>query len=393
MRFVEPVAAGFVALFGLTLVSLLLLSAYINVALAAVALSTLYLLQRDRWSAIRLHDWGWVRHIYQATAIYKFVWRLNRACSKLTPPLDAIGVYDGGTAILDDIIASGPVTFQQKPTNRAQIESLMECVCGLVGNVRLNGRTPLVLDIGAGKALFTRAVYEALDRQVAVVALDNRNQHSKDLFYDPPQIDEVLNGSTNRSVGIGEAPYTRIVADVRHLAARTLVPMDKSKGGGVIAITKHLCGGATDGSLIALCSPPLNNFVGACCLAPCCHQKMRRDQYCNMPFLQSFGFCQTHVGKRAVQDVDFKTFGMLVTMSKHPGTELLAFEYKKSTLLKLLGFEWASELGRQSRHLFEEGRAQYLRDHGFDAHLVRYCSREVTGDNIAIIARRREVAH
>lgn len=247
----------------------------------------------------------------------------------------------------------------------------------------------MVLDIGAGKALLTRAVNEVLDRQVAVVALDSRNEHCKGMFYDPPPTDEVSNGSTNRSVGIDEAAYTRVVADVCHLAARTLVPMDEFKGGGAVAITKHLCGGATDGSLMALCSPPLKDFVGACCLAPCCHQKMRRDQYCNMAFLQSFGFCQTHIGKRAVQDIDFKTFGMLITMSKHPGTELLGFEYKKSTLLKLLGFEWASELGRQSRLLFEEGRAQYLRAHGFDAHLVRYCSREVTGDNLAIIARRR----
>jgi hypothetical protein len=391
--FFKPIAMGCVALVGTALIASLLLPAIMTVALAVVAVSTLALIQRDRWSAIRLSRLAWVRHVYKAFDIYTFAWRLTWACSKLTPPVDALEVYGGGTAILDDIVRSGPVTFQQKPTNRAQIESLMECVCGLVEDVCLNGQTPLVLDIGAGKALFTRAVYEALDRQVAVVALDSRNQHSKDLFYDPPPTDEVLNGATNRSVGIGEAPYTRIVADVRHLAARTLVPMDKSKAGGVIAITKHLCGGATDESLMALCSPPLNDFVGACCLAPCCHQKMRRDQYCNIPFLQSLGFCQTHTRfKGRAQDADFKKFTTLISMSKNSSPELLDFEYKQSTLPKLLGFAWATQLGRQARHLFEEGRAQYLRGRGFDVHLVRYCRKEITGDNLAIIARRKTVA-
>ncbi|CAE8589756.1 unnamed protein product [Polarella glacialis] len=402
MRFFEPVAAGCVALVGLALACLLLLPATINVVLGAVVVSTVCLLKRDRWSAIRLHNWSWVRQVYQAFAIYNFAFRLSRACRKLQLPIEAVGLYDGGAAILDEILATGPDTFQKKPTNRAQIESLMECVHGLVQGVKQNGRTPLVLDIGAGKALFTRAVYEALGREVAVVALDERHQHDKDQFYDPPpppaSTIELESGSgpvrpTNRSVICGEAPYTRIVADVRHLAARTLVPLREAKGGGVVAITKHLCGGATDGSLMALCTPPLNDFVGACCLAPCCHQKMLRNQYCNMPFLESLGFCQTHLGKRGgPQDVDFKNFGMLISMSRHPGTELLGFEYKKSNLLKLLGFTWASELGRKARHLLEEGRAQYLRDHGFEAHLVTYCAREIAGDNIAIIARRREVA-
>jgi hypothetical protein len=78
---------------------------------------------------------------------------------------------------------------------------------------------------------------------------------------------------------------------------------------------------------------------------------------------------------------------MLICMSRV--TDLLDFEYSKSTLLKLLGFKRARDLGRKARRLFEEGRMRYLRDHGFDAHLVRYCDESITGDNLAIIARRR----
>ena len=320
--------------------------------------------------------------MFQCINIYYFIWKLDRAYRQLPPPKDSLQLYPGAVEILDEILASGPDTFQKKPTNRAQIESLMECVCGLVEEVQQTEATPLVLDIGAGKALLTRAIYEAFQRSVAVVALDSRRPKTEshktgDLFYDP--IDDSMNPD--------DEPYTRVVADVRYLAARTVVPLAKSKHGGVIAITKHLCGGATDSSLMALCDAPLDEFVGACCLAPCCHQKTKKDQYCNIEFLESMGFCRTYIGLRgSVQDNDFRIFGQLISLSK--STELKGFEFKKSLLLTLVGFQRAKQLGRQCRRLIEEGRMRYLRAHGFDVHLVRYCDESITNDNLAIIARR-----
>jgi hypothetical protein len=355
-------------------------------ACLTLAAFTWHRLRKDRWVLVRCHSRVWVRGIYQSLAIYNLALRLWLAVRSLPPPLDALDVFPGSSTVLEEILASGPDTFQKKPTNRAQIESLMDCVCKLVSDVQRNGANPLVLDIGAGKALFTRAVYEALDRQVAVVALDSRRPHQGDQFYDPEPIETKAQYSADAAA---DAPYTRLVADVRYLAARAIVPLKEARNGGVIAITKHLCGGATDGSLTALCAPPLDTFVGACCFAPCCHQKMRREQYCNIPYLESLGFCKTHIGMRGgVQDNDFRNFGMLISMSKQ-SADLEEFEYKKSILLKVLGIKRARQLGRQTRRLLEEGRMRYLREHGFDAHLVRYCDASITGDNLAIIARRR----
>lgn len=245
----------------------------------------------------------------------------------------------------------------------------------------------VVLDIGAGKALLTRGVYEALGGRVATVALDSRKPNKTDQMYDPPS----------------GAAFTRVVADVRSMTASTLAVLrangecrdnDASGTGGVVAITKHLCGGATDASLLALCAPPLDSFIGACCFAPCCHQMTKREQYCNMTYLESLGFCQTHVGVRGqIQDVEWKHFRMLISMSKGglaPGvTE--GGEYKSSRLLRMLGKERACELGRHARRLLEEGRMQYLQRHGFETALVRYCEESVTGDNWAIVARKRFV--
>jgi len=338
-------------------------------------------IRRNRWELVRTHRWAWVRTIYKNMAIYHFAWKLDRVYKKLPAPIDATKVFTGGAELLDDILANGPDTYQKKASNRLQIESLMDCVCSLVSDVRQTGAKPLVLDIGAGKALFTRAVYEALDREVSVVALDSRRPKNKqhktgDRFYDPV------------CVKGGDMPYTRVVADVRYLAAKTLLPLRESKNGGTVAITKHLCGGATDGSIIALCKEPLETYVGACCFAPCCHQKIRKDQYCNIRYLESMGFCQTHIGLRGgVQDNDFGTFSKLISISK--AAELRDWEYKKSTILELLGFARSAQLGRQARRLLEEGRIRYLQDHGFDAYLVRYCDESVTGDNLAIIAKKK----
>jgi hypothetical protein len=359
----------------LGIVSMVFLPMAQRVALLTSLVFAYFQFRRDRWAVVRTHRWAVVRHIYQGLSIYHFAWRLDNAYNMLPVAEDALELYPSGSDVLDKIIKAGPQTFQSKPTNRVQIESLMDCVCRLVPGIRETGATPMVLDIGAGKALFTRAVYEALDRKVATVALDSRRQHEKDQFYDPTL------------TSAEDASYTRIVADVRYLAAKTIRPLRDAKG-GVISITKHLCGGATDRSLMALCAPPLDVFVGACCFAPCCHQKTKREQYCNMPYLESLGFCQTHIGLRGgVQDPDFKTFGKLICISRV--TDLRDFEYSKSTLLKLLGFRRASQLGRKARRLFEEGRIQYLREHGFDAHLVRYCDESITGDNLAIIAKKK----
>lgn len=349
-------------------------------------------LQADRWNLVRRHKYAWVRHVYQSVLVYHFAWKIDRAYNLLDEPVDALELFPGGTDIIKDILATGPETFQSKPTNLAQIESLMDCVCSLVQTVRESGTaavTPLVLDIGAGKALLTRAIYEALGRKVAVVALDSRRASEKDRFYDPePEPDDQYQQNGEQQQQQHQQPYTRIVANVKHMASRTAAPLQQARGGGVVAITKHLCGGATDSSLMAMCCAPLNDFVGACCLAPCCHQKTRKDQYCNIAYLESMGFCQTHVGMRGgTQDVDWKNFGMLVSMSR--AKDLHDWEYKKSKLLSLLGFARARDLGKKVRRLLEEGRIRYLRNHGFDAHLVRYCDELVAGDNLAIIATKR----
>ncbi|KAI2504644.1 hypothetical protein MHU86_9754 [Fragilaria crotonensis] len=237
---------------------------------SAALLLSYHRLRRDRWVTFRRHPWSSVRYVYQSLAIYQLAWRVDRIHSRLVPPVDAMAVMEGGEEILSAILASGPDTFQSKPSNRAQIHSLMDCVSDLVQHVRRTGVTPILLDLGAGKALFTRAIYEALGRQVSAVAMDLRGPKVRDHFYDPPvRIDDGHDmRSADASPGEDNDPrsFTRVVADVHRLSPDGWLPQDGGRQpGSIVAMTKHLCGGATDGSIRALCNPPLTELVGACC--------------------------------------------------------------------------------------------------------------------------------
>lgn len=357
--------------------SKLLVVAAVGSCTTLAATLTHYYIRRDRWALIRKHPWRCVRQVYKYLYVYQFAWKLDRAA--LSIPKDDVEAHPGAHALLDAILKAGPDTFQKKPTNRTQIESLVGCVCQLVQDERAT-RT-MVLDMGAGKALFTRAVYEALDRKVACTALDSRAPHKKDQFYDPVDVVDA------------DAKYSRVVADVHRLSSKRTVDtiMKEQQQNSVVVVTKHLCGGATDSSIVSTCTSPMRNYIDACVLAPCCHQKIKKGhQYCNLPYLQSLGFCETqHVGLRGeILDADFRTLGMLVSVSKMTQDQVQDFEYKNKHMMHLLGFQRMKELGRKARRVLEEGRMRYLREKGGfqQVKLVRYCEESITGDNLAIIA-------
>ena len=354
---------------------------------ALVAATRWALGRRFRCAALRRHRWGWVRGLHTVWAVHSFARRLELACRALPAPLDATAPLDGGGAVLAAVLAEGVDTFQRKPSNLAQIESLLECVCALLPAARARAPTAAVVDLGAGKALLTRAVYEALRRRVSVVAIDTRRESPKDRFYDPKPRSAQGGGD-----GDDEAPYARVVGDVGDLA-RLALPLPPEARGGVVVIAKHLCGSATDAGLRALCAPDgaLAAWAAACCIAPCCHQKARPAAHCNRRFLAERGFGADDTERTrggAVSEREFRTLTMLVQISRAADARGFA-GYKRSNFLRVLGFRRCRELGRLARRLLEEGRLRYLREHGWDARLVRYVDASVTPDNLAIIATKR----
>lgn len=331
----------------------------LRTALAAAAgVSSWLLLRRDRWRAIRCHRWAIVRWQYKRFAAYGFARRLDAAVAALPPPRD--GTRDAWpAAVVDAVLRDGPATYQRKETHRLQVRALVARVAALAPRA--------VVDLGAGKALLSRCVYEALGRRVPVVALDRRRVTAHDAFYDPT------------SFRAGDARYDRVVADVSDF--------EDSIGGadGVVCVSKHLCGAATDAALAGVCGA---FAVRACVLAPCCHQKAKKKDYANLAYLEALGFCREHVGLRGgTQDNDFRTLLWLIQFSK--SADPLAWEHRRRVMTQILGFRRCRDLGLKARRLLEEGRLRYLRDRGFEAELVRYVDAATTPDNLAIVAVRR----
>jgi hypothetical protein len=347
-------------------------------ALIPAAQSAHRVLQLDRYARIRTSRFSAVRWFYQSSVLLWFAYKVTRVHRALPAVQEMHDPMPGSRAILDEILRAGPDTYQKKESNVIQIQSLLSLVTSLVAEAG----AAAVVDIGAGKALFTRAVFEVCTH-VRVIAYDNRAGSSKDEFYDP--LDETSSETSS------ETRYRRVVADVKDLSSSVITHLPDA--GGCIVITKHLCGGATDSSLQTILSPPLNSHVKGVVLAPCCHQKTKRGDYINTRYLNAVGFCNTHVGVRGgKQDADWTTFMKLLSMSKNNSatvTKLQDFEYSKSPVLKLLGFAQCRSLGVKVRRILEEGRRLKLVEAGFsNARIVSYVPSSVTCDNLCIIATR-----
>eukprot|EP00747_Dinoflagellata_sp_TGD_P030740 gnl/TRDRNA2_/TRDRNA2_134833_c0_seq1.p1 gnl/TRDRNA2_/TRDRNA2_134833_c0~~gnl/TRDRNA2_/TRDRNA2_134833_c0_seq1.p1 ORF type:complete len:485 (+),score=72.96 gnl/TRDRNA2_/TRDRNA2_134833_c0_seq1:210-1457(+) len=135
----------------------------------------------------------------------------------------------------------------------------------------------------------------------------------------------------------------------------------------LLACAKHLCGGATDIALRSL--RDRGSAEVAVCVATCCHHRCDATSYINMPFLRSIGLCDT--AEEFAQFVSTAGWGV--------GGQGGARDLPKR------------RLGMMSKRILDMGRMVWLRDTlGLeDARLADYISKDVTPENIAIVAGSR----
>eukprot|EP00158_Paraphelidium_tribonemae_P008941 Partr_v1_DN28731_c1_g1_i3_m62210 putative tRNA methyltransferase 13 homolog (S. cerevisiae) len=81
----------------------------------------------------------------------------------------------------------------------------------------------------------------------------------------------------------------RVCIDIKDLKLSRLLE-EHGKSRAVVAISKHLCGSATDLTLQCLYQAEDKKFdvIGAV-IALCCHHRCEYDKYCNRPYLNSIG--------------------------------------------------------------------------------------------------------
>ncbi|OQR90398.1 tRNA guanosine-2'-O-methyltransferase [Achlya hypogyna] len=217
------------------------------------------------------------------------------------------------------------------------------------------------MELGAGRAMLSLALTQLYPASPFILVDRSGTRGKADQYIAP------------------ESKCTRAKIDIRHL---NLAGMQEAVNTPVVALSKHLCGVATDLSLRALATtlPPttpgaLSPHLRGLAIALCCHHACNWEDYIHPSFLTDLGFTPAEF-KVLVSLSGWATCGM--------GTEGDAVE-------TVLGWsrEKRTALGRQCKRLIDMGRVEYLRSRGMEAHLVHYCEQAESLENCLLLAWRK----
>ncbi|KAK3825534.1 MAG: methyltransferase TRM13-domain-containing protein [Benniella sp.] len=185
----------------------------------------------------------------------------------------------------------------------------------------------------------------------------------------------------------------------------------------VVAMSKHLCGGATDLTLRCLTNyqqserekSSLPSPVKGILIALCCHQLCHHYMYPNQEFLKEIDISPEefvyltrmsswavsvnntipeHVSGSSstpIDDKDTTTDGFIADDDEHRVENDKGLE-ELGSHLPTLDFQARERLGQQCKRLLDVGRVRYLQKHGFDAELVYYVDRGTSLENLALMA-------
>ncbi|KAF9330154.1 hypothetical protein BGZ91_000250 [Linnemannia elongata] len=178
----------------------------------------------------------------------------------------------------------------------------------------------------------------------------------------------------------------------------------------VVAVSKHLCGGATDITLKCLINyqksemghSKLASPVKGILIALCCHQLCHHYMYPNHEFLKEIDISPeefvylTRMSSWAVCVNQTQTKSETADEEGASKKEVIGGDDEHSIVadkeLDRLGsnialdFQGREKLGLQCKRLLDIGRVRYLKEHGYDAELVYYVDKETSLENLALMA-------
>ncbi|XP_066932241.1 tRNA:m(4)X modification enzyme TRM13 homolog [Clytia hemisphaerica] len=209
--------------------------------------------------------------------------------------------------------------------------------------------------------------------------------------------------------------FQRLNIDIINLNLNKVDALVKDNGevSNILAIGKHLCGGATDLSLRCLLndqnnksnssgeepsekrSKTTNKFrenLHGILFALCCYHRCTWDTYVGLDFMQ----------KHDVTPTQFHFMTKMATWStcgfeRRQHEDHIADDESDETntlnegkIHHKLKFSIAEqeEIGHMCKLLIDYGRIQYIESRGFKPHLVKYISRDVTPENIALLVNK-----
>ncbi|XP_063622997.1 tRNA:m(4)X modification enzyme TRM13 homolog [Cydia splendana] len=192
------------------------------------------------------------------------------------------------------------------------------------------------------------------------------------------------NGETDKSkeseVGV------RIRADLAHLALQAVPVVMECEA--VVGLAKHLCGVATDYALRCIAAPGVVSKTRGLVLATCCHHRIEQALYvANEPLkelginAEEFNIMLGIVSWATCGDGRSRERRLLDPPQEGQETQRQGEAGRRH--------EEREEIGRRAKALFDWGRVVWLRARGFDARLCYYVPRDVSLENVAIVAVKR----
>ncbi|XP_028398915.1 tRNA:m(4)X modification enzyme TRM13 homolog [Dendronephthya gigantea] len=306
----------------------------------------------------------------------------------------------------------------------------------LIGNLRnseLLKSDSIFVEFGAGRGLLSHWIQKSMkdESNVDFLLVDRASTRYKaDSYHRGPE----------------QGPsFHRIQIDIEHLDLDN-VPLISNSKQEVTAVSKHLCGAATDLGLRCLLNSPDEtecsddnpdrnearstkrlklggNRVRGLLFALCCHHCCSWASYVGRTFLENLGFtaydfhilcclsswatCGSRKETRANAKNDTQASENRTTCETVTGapTELTedttgtrgddhehrTIEVDEGSCIRALGFtkSQSEDIGRQSKRLIDAGRVWYLKQFDLDASLFYYVDRSVSLENIAIVAYNR----
>jgi tRNA:m4X modification enzyme len=149
----------------------------------------------------------------------------------------------------------------------------------------------------------------------------------------------------------------------------------------VVAYSKHLCGSASDLSIMALLgnNSSSNNVFKGAVIALCCHHKCSYNTFSNQEMLQKYDISPNEF-KYMSACAPWYTNGMRVGLSPEDGT---LNHYTKLSLGARFDF------GYKCKRILDIFRMKLLQAKGYDATLVKYCTPEISLENVCLIVKRK----
>ncbi|KAI8375664.1 methyltransferase TRM13-domain-containing protein [Choanephora cucurbitarum] len=275
-------------------------------------------------------------------------------------------------------------------TNTKHLDQLSSLMGHMEDSGMLQDKTACFVEFGAGKgdlsAYVKRAVNET-NGEATYLLLDRKSVRNK--------VDQTLLGLSEQ-----KSRVQRQLIDIKDLdLSKVDCIADNDKK--IVAISKHLCGCATDISLKCLMnyveherakgnSEPVRGII----IALCCHQLCRYEMYPNTSFLDSIPLSKTEFER-------ISKMSSWATCSKKPKQAAGSKEDEEDedhasqeeeeedqTTNHFSGRDHIERtaIGLKCKRLLDVGRVKYLESFGFDVKLTYYVDLNTSLENCALIA-------